>query len=445
MNLRRSCLVVVGALILVACSSARPSPTLTPASAPTIALATPLPTVNDPLTRWNVGDQGVQWRDIRFDDLAPKTVVLQQCWNGMGMDDAGRIYIGFTSQRRAGGEDFVVFRYDPQSGEKSFLGTFMDVAQAAGNLAAGESLPKGHTRLIFADGHMYMGSQGFHDFKWEIDDLPNYRGAHLFAFDTATNAWQDLAARLPEGVVIPQQGLVAMGILRDEHLLVGLAHPYSDLVLFDYESGEVKKIIPGIPWQLGNPLSREIILAPSGRIYTYRGTEDPQQRDEKHPVWVYDPATDTLTNTGFEMTQGFWIGQTEKRDGSKIYVSTTNGQLYEFDTATETFTDLGYLLPQADMAAGRKITFMYGVTLSPDETKLYYIPAVLENPAGTGELYAYDLATGEVKFVQQMLHGIYTAADVRDAENIYFAHFGTYNNLWTDNVRLTVIHAESLP
>ena len=140
---------------------------------------------------------------------------------------------------------------------------------------------------------------------------------------------------MPDGVILNNQGIVAMGIQRDKHLLVGLTHPHSDLVMFDIITNKVQAIIPGIPWKYGNPLSREVIIAPSGRIYTYRGTEDPAQRDERHPVWVYDPKTGKMTNTGFEMTQGFWIGQTERRDGSKIYVSTTNGQLYEFDTASE--------------------------------------------------------------------------------------------------------------
>lgn len=402
--------------------------------------AQPLKAVIEPIPAWETGDGGIRWAEIGFDDLAPDYVRMQQCWNGMGMDDQGRIYIGFTSQRTTGGEDFVVFRYDPGSGEKAFLGTFVDVARAARNLDPGESIPKGHTRLIFADGKVYMGSQGFHDFKWEIDELPKYRGAHIFAFDTLTNNWQDLAAGLPGGVIIENQGIVAMGIQREQHVLVGLAHPHSDIVLFDYQANRVLDVIPGIPWKLGNPLSREVILAPSGRIYTYRGTEDPSQRDERHPVWVYDPRTGEMTSTGYEMTQGFWIGQTEKRDGSKIYVSTTNGQLYEFDTASENFRDLGYLLPAEDVAAGRRISFMYGVTLSPDEETLYYIPAVLENPQGTGEMYAYDLESGEVRFVQKMPPGVYTSADIRDNQNIYMAHFGTAGNVWSDRVRLMIIN-----
>ena len=436
MHLSGMLVVLLFLTYLAACTSGMP---LAPAPTPTTTPAA-LPSVIEPAPDWNASANDIRWAEIDFDDLTPGYVSLQQCWNGMGMDDQGRIYIGFTSMRHSGGEDFVVFRYDPRSGVKTFLGTLIDVAEAAGNLAPGESIPKGHTRLIYADGIIYLGSQGFHDFKWEIDDLPKYRGAHIFAFDTQKGTWRDLAAKMPDGVILKNQGIVALGIQRDQHLLVGLAHPYSDIILYDYQEETLKDVIPGIPWQLGNPLSREVILAPSGRIYTYRGTEDPSQRDESHPVWVYDPQSGEMTSTGFEMTQGFWIGQTEKRDGSKIYVSTTNGQLYEFDTALETFKDLGYLLPEYEVAAGRRITYMYGVTLSPDEKKLYYVPSVLENPDGTGELYAYDLETSEVEFIQYLPRGIYTAADLRDDENIYLAHFGTLENLWSGRARLMMLN-----
>jgi hypothetical protein len=392
---------------------------------------------------WQAGDNGVQWAEIRFDDLAPPYVSLQQCWNAMGMDNKGRIYIGFTSNRQGGGEDFVVFRYDPASRERLFLGTLVDIAQSAGNLAPGESIPKGHTRLIFVDGKVYMGSQGFHDFKDGVDDLPKYRGAHIFSFDTSSNTWQDLAADFQDGVIVKHQGIVGLSLLRDQNLLVGLTHPYSDLVLFNYKTNQIKKVIPGIPWKLGNPLSREVIVAPSGRIYTYRGTEDPKQRDERHPVWVYDLEKNEMSNTGFEMTQGFWIGKAEKRDGSKTYVSTINGQLYEFDTLSEKFQDLGYLLPKANIEAGRKIDLMYGVTLSPDETKLYYIPAQLENPQGSGELYSYDIATRQVKFVDQLPRGAYTSANLHDGRNIYMAHFGTGDNAPSGNASLIIIKADS--
>ena len=63
--------------------------------------------------------------------------------------------------------------------------------------------------MIFADGKMYMGSQSFHDLKWEIDSLPTFRGSHLFAFDTTADTWSDLSAALPEGVVLCEKGVSA--------------------------------------------------------------------------------------------------------------------------------------------------------------------------------------------------------------------------------------------
>ena len=324
------------------------------------SVPTPTPV---PLSREEIIDgSSFEFYEVSFDDLIPGglDVDLQQCWNGMGMDDQGRIYIGFTSTRDDGkSEDFVVFRYDPATQEKEYLGSFQDIAAASGNLQERESIPKGHTRMIFADGIMYMGSQGFHDFKQEIDDLPKYRGSHIFAYDTRNETWMDLSADLPGGVVTENQGIVGMNILPDEGLLVGLVHPHSDLALYDYKNRELDDVVKGIPWQLGNPLSREVVVAPSGNIYLYRGTEEPFQRGESHPVWVYNIHTKELKQTEYNMTNGFWIGQTQTRDGSKVYVTTVNGQLYEFDTASETFKDLGYMLPEQDIANGRLIQFQY--------------------------------------------------------------------------------------
>jgi hypothetical protein len=398
----------------------------------------------------NSGDQNLAWSQISFDDLAPAGMDMQQCWNGMGMDDQGRIYIGFTSVRSDKREDFPVFRYDPKNGERLFLGTFLDITAAAGNSQLGENIPKGHTRMVYANGKMYMGSQSFHDLKWEIDSLPTYRGSHLFAFDTTAGTWSDLSAALPGGVVTEHEGIISLNILPQENLLAGLAHPSSDIVLYNYQTEQLVKVIPGIPWKYGNPLSREIIVAPSGNIYTYRGTEAVNQRSETHTVWVYNIHTGEMKDTGFQMTNGFWIGQTQKRDGSKIYINTTGGEIYEFDVSTETFEDLGYELPSAD---SRIIDYTYAITLSPDEKRIYYILSVIQNPGGqegdgsggTGELWYYDIATGQIIFVQQLPVGIYTSQDLRDKENIYFSHFGTKYNIWSGKAGLFILHIPPSP
>ena len=444
----RCIFLVLALLILIACGRQSTTNILTSATPSNLSPTSHLSPTSQ--LHWTKGNQGLQWAKVSFDDLAPAGINMQQCWNGMGMDDQGRIYIGFTSMRADGREDFPVFRYDPKSGERVFLGTFLDVVAAAGNSQAGEVIPKGHTRMIYADGKMYMGSQSFHDLKWEIDSLPTYRGSHLFALDTLTSSWTDLSALLPGGVVTEHEGMVSLNILPQEHLLVGLAHPSSDIILYDYQSQKLVKVVPGIPWKLGNPLSREVIVAPSGNIYTYRGTEDVRQREETHSPWVYNIHTGEMKDTGFQMTNGFWIGQTQTRDGSAIYINTTGGEIYKFDVSSETFTDLGYELPATDK---RIIDYTYAITLSPDETKLYYILSVIHKPGGkigdgsggTGELYYYDRTSGQTVFVQQLPVGIYTSADLRDNENIYFSHFGNLWELWSGHAELFILHIPSQP
>ncbi|MBN2046851.1 MAG: hypothetical protein JW750_03310 [Anaerolineaceae bacterium] len=385
--------------------------------------------------------QGFPYQEIDFDEVMPADVRAEQCWNALGMDDAGRIYIGFTGSTAGKGEDFSVFRYDPATGEKKFLGTLATAAEAAENLEAGEPLPKGHTRMIFADGKMYIGSQNFHDLKQEIDALPSFRGAHLFAYDIAADQLVDESSALPDGVVLPHQGIIALNILPEDHLLVGLAHPHSDIVLYDYQAGQVREIVPGIPWKLGNPLSREIVVTPGGKVYTYRGTEDPAQREESHLVWVYDIHTGEMKSTDFSMTGGFWNGQTITRDGTTIYLSTVQGELYRLDVAEQQFTHLGNLIPAVDEKVGREIVYLYGITLSPDEQTIYAAPSFLSD--SNAELYAYDIASGESSFVMKLPPGVYTGSDLRDDQgNLYMAHFGNSANLWSGRVRLFVINVE---
>ncbi len=380
--------------------------------------------------------------EVEFDDLIPADldVSLEQCWNGMGVDSQGRIYIGFTSFRDGGqSEDFVVFRYDPATAEREYLGTFQDVAASFNNLEEGENIPKGHTRMIEVNGIMYMGAQGFHDFKGKIDELYKFRGGHLFGYDTSAEKWIDFSADMPDGVIIDHQGIVGLNILPEQELLVGIAHPLSDLVLYDIATNTVEKVIPGIPWSLGNPLSREVIVAPSGNIYTYRGTEELNHRYRTYNVWKYDAQTRELTETDVAITNGFWIGQATTQDGATTYVTTASGQMYGFDIATEEFTDLGYMLPESEYMAGRRIQYQYGPTLSPDESKIYYVVSLLEDWYGSGEMYAYDIATETYSFVMQLPAGIYTAQNLHDDEYIYFAHFGSKSNLWSGRVRLIAI------
>jgi hypothetical protein len=205
--------------------------------------------------------------------------------------------------------------------------------------------------MLEIDGKMYMGSQGFHDLKATIDTSPTTgdRICMLTIFRGKLEDCQPLASRR-RGDGAPR--LIALSHAPGADLLVGLAHPSSDIVLFDYKHGRVQQIVPGIPWRLGNPLSREVVVTKKGKIYTYRGTEDPAQRDKVHRIWAYDLKTNASTETAYTATGGFWNGQTWTRDGETIYLATVNGELYRLDVETEVFTHLGHFLPKEEYRAG---------------------------------------------------------------------------------------------
>lgn len=396
--------------------------------------------VGCPPSRANpLGSPGpVDERSIAFDDIAPAGLTLEQCWDAVGMDSEQRVYIGFTSRRADGREDFAAFRYDPSTDARRFLGTFMAASQSAGNLRPGEQIPKGHTHMLEIGGRMYMASQGFHDLKGALDTLPTYRGSHLYAYDIARGNLEDVSRRLPDGVVMEHQGLIALAHPAGSDLLVGLAHPSSDIVLFDVRRNRVRQVVGGIPWRLGNPLSREIVATKTGKIYTYRGTEDPAQRDEVHHVWAYDLKTNAMAETAATATGGFWNGQTATRDGGTIYLATVNGELYRLDVATGVFTSLGLFLPKQEIAAGEQVDQLYGITLSADETRIYGIPR--RHRARGSNLYAYDIASGTVDLVGALEPAVYAGSDMRDARgNIYFGRFGT-GTAFEGKARLAIVH-----
>ena len=138
MKKKRWLFLIASTFLLAACEG-----TPLPSSLPTEPVAEPVE---------------LAWSEISFDNLVPPDVdvELYQCWNAMGRDDQGRIYIGFTSFRDGRArEDFVVFRHNPTTGERVFLGTFLDVAMAEGNLLEGNKI-----NIHFVQGKYNMGGSG---------------------------------------------------------------------------------------------------------------------------------------------------------------------------------------------------------------------------------------------------------------------------------------------
>ena len=375
-----------------------------------------------------------------FADVTPSYLTPTQSWNSLGLDDQNRVYINWTSTRSDGREDTALFRYTPGSGRKEFLGSFIDVATRQNNILEGEQIPKGHTRIVQVGRKLYMGSQGFHDFKGAIDTLPDYRGAHLFSYDLDTGAFDDISRTLPGGVVIENEGIVALSYSPEHQLLVGLSHPHGRIILFDLATNTVRGVVDGIPWALNKMVSREIVVTKTGKVYTYRGPEDPALRDNANPVWVYDIAANTFTNTGTRLKAGFWNGQAVSADRSKIYLSTVSGNLYRLNVASGKFTSLGPFIDPADYNAASKfrVMYLYGIGLTADEKQILGWPIIeptVGSDGGGTRLVSYSIPDAKATRQFDATVTAFTGSNHRDAQGrFYQAAFD-----WDHNCHLAIL------
>ncbi len=386
-----------------------------------------------------------------FDSVKPSNITLKASWDCMGTDNNGVIYVGFNSmntaypnpnyKRRSDKEyekepylqDCAIFTYNPSSKAVKYLGTMMDASKAAGNLQAGEAIPKGHTKILNIGGKMYLASQSFHDFKQGIADLPRYRGSHLYSIEPASGKITDLSASLPDGVVTKNEGIIALNYIPPRNLIVGLTHPHSNLVFFNVKTNKIERNVTGIPWTLGNPLSREIVVS-GDKVYLYRGVEEASARNQQYNVYLYNYATNKLTKTNNIISGGFWNGQATTSDGKKVYISTSCGELYVLDTTTDTTKWLTHMLPSYFTDNGIKLAYTYSLTMSPDQKNLYFIPTMFNDIC----VYEYDIFTNTVNAAGGTLSkGIYTGNGIRDKNNNYYwIQFGTNGNDWDGECKM---------
>ncbi len=358
------------------------------------------------------------FKEILFDEMFPSYMVGDSSWDPMGIDDNGIIYFGYTGRRLdlSEIEDFAVFSYDPENDVVKFLGSFIEASRAANNYQDGESIPKGHTKFYCIDNKMYMASQGFHDFKQKIDGYENYRGAHLYAYDIEKGVLIDVSADMPGGIWCEHEGVVSMNYVEELNKLVGFTHPLANLVFYDLETGTVDRFVEGIPWSLGNPLSRELIVS-GDRIYLYRGVEDTWRSEEEYPMYYYDYGDDQLVKTDQMMKGGFWNGQEMTADGKTAYISGCCGYLYKLDLETGKVT----LLTDMDVPGEDNVGFVYSISLSPDESKLFYVPTA-RNP---GYIYEYDIATNTVTTIATSSPAVYCGCSIISKDDwYYFTRFG---------------------
>lgn len=315
-----------------------------------------------------------QFRFIELADVAPSDYVLQDNYGGIGMDSLGWVYTsvdGYYSNIDI--EDTAIFRYNTLTEEIQFLGTMRAISDAENNLNPGEEIAKIHAGIYEHNGSMYFASHSFHDPE------EHHRGGHLYSFDLTTEEWTDLSTNDPEGVSAPGEGIITMDILRANDMLAGLTYPQGNIVLFDLESGRTvfrDRPLADDPWNV----SRHILATTTGKVYFTYPSYDTQ-------VHVLDVETLTFSRMDDWLVDYGWLaGATQTADGSRGYLLSWEGTIYEIDIQNETFTNLGRLLEEE----AYNVNWIHGLTLSADERKLYAFPRTDEAEYA---LYEFDIQT----------------------------------------------------
>jgi hypothetical protein len=435
-------LVLLFVFILSACSTPVAQPAAIPATAtlptPTEILDTTTPT-SDPTDAIH---------EISFSDVIPQDLHFTEgwCWNSIGVDDKGNVYMGIGGNTPAG-QDVVEVSYNTTNGARKFLTTLRTVSQQANNLNPGEEIPKGHTRIVEMNGKMYLGSQGFHDI-FKID--PTIRGGHFFELDAASGTYRDLSVTDPGGVSIPHQGIIGVDVIPEKNWVVGFASPAGDIIVYDLVAGSSTVYTNAEAGQyLGRNVSRHIVYSSKyNRIYASFAGSPMMQLDLNTGVYTTLPASSGEfyygPGPGFDYGNEFVTAMAKNHDGSQIYYLSWNGYLYIFNADNETLTRVGPVDTPDELAHNIKVGTAYALVMSNDEKYLYTIPSSMSD--GSTSLYRFDIAASVWSKLADLTtkfgNATFSGGETDSHGRIYFARFGGETSGWVHLLQIDVSKIE---
>jgi len=353
---------------------------------------------------------------INFSSVKPTGITLEYCWNALGVDSSNNIYVVFGGPYNKV-ESGYMFKYNADTKNKEYLGSFIDILKANDNYEDNESVPKGHTELPFYKGIVYFGTQPFHDL-WggTVYDLENYRGSHLIAYDTLSQEVKDLSKNKAGGVFQDYQGIMGLQAMPDSDYIVCFSHPRGDLLLYNPGPDSVVRIVPGPVQNFGLHVPRCIVVYKT-KVFYAMGWMDSD-------LYVYDLSDNTLIKTNQKTTGGFWNGKAQTSDGRHVYLMTALGNLYHLDAETNHVEFLSNVFVGDEFEDAGAPYNQYCLSMSVDQSCLYFIPTRTQpgSMASAGYLYKYDLTTNIQKMVGWVGNGTYTGNNIHDREgNLYFA------------------------
>jgi hypothetical protein len=331
--------------------------------------------------------QSVPVRVIRFEDIAPRGAVITSNFEGIGFDNAGKVYVTLCDAEEdvPGRGNCFVFSWDPVTGARRYYDNYLAASDRVGNLGPNEHWPnretivKGHTHLSYMNGMMWMGSMNAHGYQ--TADLPKHRGVHIYALDLATGRLVDHADAQPKGVFHENGGTYTMAVVPEDNLVLSIGVPNCTIVKYNPTTGAVTKT-PGAPREDVAQLSGRDMVVMAGKKLLY------QCGSGSTPFGLYDIATNATEVLDFRIDNPISLGYVTTRDKQTAYINSST-YIYKFDLRTKTGTRIGSLHPDATNRQSSP------VNLSVDEKKLYYV-LNMDGPEPSPyimDLYEYNLET----------------------------------------------------
>lgn len=283
----------------------------------------------------------------------------------------GRLLSAVGDQRGADGQSYL-YEYDPEAGR---LTRFAEVAKAAEAAGHDAGYGKVHGAMVA------MGCDVWLSTFWGKRDRarqPDFEGDVLLRLDTET---RELEAA---GVPVPGHGVPSLAGDPDAGLLYGEAvDPATDpdggdFFAFDVATGQVRDRLEG-----DHVGFRSILVGPDGAAYFSAG--DGRLRR-------YDPATGEAETIDATMP-GAWLraASAPAPDGTVYGVTREPDALFALE-------------PDGDVRdLGPVRGYVASIALSPDGTRLYYVPEAHGQSYRQGTpVVAVDTATGEDEVVVEL-------------------------------------------
>ena len=323
---------------------------------------------------------------ITYEDVAPTGYVLENNYGGLGSDHNGWVYHCIDGYYSAIGiEDTAVFRYNSNTGVKQFLGTMREISEAERNLEPGEEIAKIHAPVLEYNGKMYFASHSFHS----ADEIQ--RGGHFYSYDLTTGTWTDLSKHDPDGVSAPGQGIITMDILRNHNKLVGFTYPKGEIITYDLATKRTTNHGRPISSDPRN-VARHIAATDAGKVYFSYARHDT-------PLYEFDVTTGFFANTGFTLHYGWLAGNATNKARTIVYLLDWLGHIYSIDVYSGAINEIGNIKPS--LHTSYSVSYLHGLALSHDETRLYTIPEmkINDNNILGVVLYEYEIGTGQKNYL----------------------------------------------